>query len=230
MALGLSLGSHYNPKGYNHSLSPIPTRHFGDFGNICTFGPDGVAYYNYFNNITTISGSLNNVLGRGMVIHSIRDDGGTSYGTRIAACVVGVANPAFTAPIVFDDDCCGDPICTAPLLVTGSYYPAIIPTTTATTAQTTTTAAGTASTASTSTTVGPQPGSTIGSTTTSSGGSPSDQDSSPMLSRGASIAIGILVPLVVINLIIVGIWLYIRKKKRASQKDERMQPFLDGSD
>jgi len=196
---GLSLGSHYNPYNYNHSLPPQPARHFGDLGNICTFSPNGVAYYKYFTNNITVNASMNNIIGRGVVIHAIRDDGSTNYGARIGLCVIGIANSKFTSTYVFEDDCCSNPSCLTPLILSGGADSSTI----------SSTLTGMPSTS------GP----------VSTGNIPANNTNS---SRAAVIAVSILVPLLVITMFLVGVFLYLRQKRKA--QDDRFKVLLDDNE
>lgn len=97
---GLATGSHYNPFGATHGIPPNSSRHAGDMGNICTFS-NGFAFYNFtFTDDLLSLDNTNNVLGRTVIVHSIRDDGGSVYGSRLGQGVIGIAAPttAVTLP------------------------------------------------------------------------------------------------------------------------------------
>eukprot|EP01113_Clastostelium_recurvatum_P021658 TRINITY_DN256_c0_g1_i2.p1 TRINITY_DN256_c0_g1~~TRINITY_DN256_c0_g1_i2.p1 ORF type:complete len:418 (-),score=95.76 TRINITY_DN256_c0_g1_i2:141-1355(-) len=97
---GDSAGMHYNPGGAGvHNLPAVTTRHVGDMGNIGCSKDDTNAYYYYDNTFVTLQGS-NNLVGLAVVIHAIPDNGGTTYGSRIAHCVLGLANPTTVAPTI----------------------------------------------------------------------------------------------------------------------------------
>lgn len=93
---GTSLGSHYNPEGHDHGLPQAsPMRHAGDLGNL-TADAKGVAHYEIVVDNMTLTGSMNPILGRGVVVHAGKDDGGQPVGNaggRIAVGVIGVAKP-----------------------------------------------------------------------------------------------------------------------------------------
>ena len=88
---GTSLGSHYNPGNAEHALPEQDVeKHKGDFGNI-TADDNGVAAID-----KTFGGvKVQEVLGRGIVIHADPDDGSQPTGNaggRIAFGIIGIAN------------------------------------------------------------------------------------------------------------------------------------------
>ena len=88
-----SAGGHYNPQGHPHGLPNDDERHAGDFGNV-TVGEDGVANFELVVQNITVAGERNPVLGRGVIIHTQRDDGSQPLGDagpRIGCGVIGVA-------------------------------------------------------------------------------------------------------------------------------------------
>jgi len=92
---GTSAGGHYNPGGVPHGLPPHSPRHAGDLGNVTADENGEVRHTVTVENIT-IAGLENPIIGRGMILHSQRDDGGQptgNAGARIAMGVIGVANP-----------------------------------------------------------------------------------------------------------------------------------------
>eukprot|EP00026_Physarum_polycephalum_P001148 Phypoly_transcript_01149.p1 GENE.Phypoly_transcript_01149~~Phypoly_transcript_01149.p1 ORF type:complete len:1164 (-),score=154.84 Phypoly_transcript_01149:17-3508(-) len=115
---GNAASSHYNPHNDPHGLAPNTPRHVGDLGNICTFGPDGTAYYNYtFENLVSLDGRFD-IIGRAIIIHAKRDDGvSTDFGTRIAQGVIGIANDTDLA-IPSDLDFSNSPVCAPNMEIT----------------------------------------------------------------------------------------------------------------
>lgn len=98
---GTSTGGHFtDPTGDTSIPHKLPEegvpRHWGDFGNL-EAGKDGMAQYSRIDDQITLS----SVIGRGMIIHALEDQGfveqptGAS-GARQAQCVIGIRNvPAF---------------------------------------------------------------------------------------------------------------------------------------
>jgi superoxide dismutase, Cu-Zn family len=92
---GMSAGGHYNPQGHQHGLPDSEARHAGDLGNLQA-DAQGKAHYELTLKGLSIQGSLNPILGRGVIVHAKLDDGGQPVGNaggRIACGVIGVANP-----------------------------------------------------------------------------------------------------------------------------------------
>lgn len=95
---GSGTGGHFNPAGVPHALpSSGKVRHVGDLGNLLPVGPDGTA--------VTPPGATSDILttaavvGRGVIIHAKRDDGGQptgNAGARLAQCVLGLGRPVAT--------------------------------------------------------------------------------------------------------------------------------------
>jgi len=91
---GTGAGGHYNPEGHEHGLPPETPRHAGDLGNV-TANEDGVATFTKRVSNITVAGKTNPILGRGVILHAKRDDGGQptgNAGARIAQGVIGVAS------------------------------------------------------------------------------------------------------------------------------------------
>lgn len=89
---GKATGGHYNPEGHDHALPNEAERHAGDLGNI-TADAEGKANQGITVKNISINGSLNPILGRGLIIHAKEDDGGQptgNAGARIAQGVIGV--------------------------------------------------------------------------------------------------------------------------------------------
>jgi len=89
---------HLNPYGRNHGTTPSFERHMGDIGNITSDSTSTILHQGVYN-LLTFTGSVN-IIGRGVVLHTLRDDGNPlnqsnsvgAAGGRIARCVIGVSN------------------------------------------------------------------------------------------------------------------------------------------
>lgn len=93
---GNSAGSHYNPEGHEHGLIDEKVRHAGDFGNLKADG-EGNANKTFTVNNITLAGMHNPIIGRAVVIHAKKDDGGQptgNAGDRIGVGVIGIAKTA----------------------------------------------------------------------------------------------------------------------------------------
>jgi superoxide dismutase, Cu-Zn family len=91
-----SAGGHYNPEGHQHAAPGAETpAHAGDLGNIET-DAKGVGKFEIEISNVSLAGTLNPIVGRGVIVHKNADDlisqptGGA--GDRIACGVIGVAN------------------------------------------------------------------------------------------------------------------------------------------
>ncbi|MEM9418941.1 MAG: superoxide dismutase family protein [Planctomycetota bacterium] len=94
---GKSTGGHYNPEGHDHALPQghAQHRHAGDLGNLVADAQGNATFTQIFKNITISHPEHNPILGRGVIIHAKRDNGGQptgNAGARIAQGVIGVAN------------------------------------------------------------------------------------------------------------------------------------------
>ena len=68
-------------------------RHAGDLGNLVAH-ENGVAEYDVTLGGISIAGAMNPILGRGVIVHALPDDGGQPTGNaggRIGCGVIGVA-------------------------------------------------------------------------------------------------------------------------------------------
>ncbi len=87
---GTTAGGHFNPTGNNHGSPSDTDRHMGDLGNI-EANEDGEASVNYVDQTVT----LDQILGRGIIIHAGEDDLKSqptgAAGGRVACGVIGVA-------------------------------------------------------------------------------------------------------------------------------------------
>jgi len=89
----LATGEHYNPTNTTHGIPPFSPRHIGDMGNIYYYA-NGTAFYQYSNDQITFNG-VNNIIGRGVIIHLNQDDCSNPVGnggTRLAQCVIGMTS------------------------------------------------------------------------------------------------------------------------------------------
>ena len=90
---GKSAGGHYNPDDFPHALPPDKKRHAGSFGNLIS-DPNGNVDTTFTDDTFSISGQFNPVLGRSVVVHAKRDDGGQptgNAGARIGFGVIGIS-------------------------------------------------------------------------------------------------------------------------------------------
>lgn len=105
----LSAGPHYTGVTYNAAQThSIPTsgleKHVGDLGNIYHYDANGVAYFQGTFDNFGLYGATNNIIGRAIIVHALPDDCSQPYGNagaRSGVCVIGPANPAYTAAKVF---------------------------------------------------------------------------------------------------------------------------------
>lgn len=87
-----SAGGHYNPEGHPHGLPPAEERHAGDLGNLQADGAGHATLSLTVNNIT-LAGLKNPIVGRAVIVHALKDDGGQPTGNaggRIACGVIGI--------------------------------------------------------------------------------------------------------------------------------------------
>lgn len=92
---GTSAGGHYNPQGHQHGLPNQDKRHAGDLGNLQA-DSNGPAHYELTVTNISLDGARNPILGRAVIVHEERDDGGQpsgNAGARIACGVIAIANP-----------------------------------------------------------------------------------------------------------------------------------------
>jgi Cu-Zn family superoxide dismutase len=93
---GMSAGGHYNPENHPHALPEKDMRHAGDLGNL-EADAQGKAHYELTVKNVSVAGTVNPIIGRGVIVHAKVDDGGQPVGNaggRIACGVIGVANTA----------------------------------------------------------------------------------------------------------------------------------------
>ncbi len=97
---GRSAGGHFDPHGTGHALPTGEPRHVGDLGNL-EADESGAARYERVDSQIALRGT-NSIVGRGLVIHALADDGGQptgNAGARVAMGVIGIddATDAFDA-------------------------------------------------------------------------------------------------------------------------------------
>jgi len=92
-----SAGGHYNPAGEKHGGLYDTERHAGDLGNL-TANKEGKARLEVIVDNISISGPMNPILGRGLVVHAGEDDLKSqptgNAGARIAFGIIGIAKSA----------------------------------------------------------------------------------------------------------------------------------------
>ncbi|MFW5829018.1 MAG: superoxide dismutase family protein [Planctomycetota bacterium] len=89
-----SAGGHYNPAGHEHGMPEQEQRHAGDLGNLQA-DADGKAHMEIMVDNASLHGE-HPVLGRAVIIHAKKDDGGQptgNAGARIGIGIIGIANP-----------------------------------------------------------------------------------------------------------------------------------------
>jgi len=101
-ALGLTVGSHFNPYNASHGCQ-LPM-HAGDMGNFLT-DSNGVLSATYVNTQVSLAlDAVNSIVGLAIVIHDQADPcSGALFGNRIALAVVGVAQGALAGQAVLLD-------------------------------------------------------------------------------------------------------------------------------
>lgn len=90
---GKSAGGHYNPANTPHALPETAEHHAGDLGNLLADDQGVATYVQNLPNLT-IAGGVNPIIGRGVIVHALPDDGGQptgNAGARIACGVIGIA-------------------------------------------------------------------------------------------------------------------------------------------
>jgi len=100
-ALANSAGGHWNPSAVNHGFPTDTVHHLGDLGNIQTNDTSGYYWYNY---TATYITSIEQILGRALIIHADVDHGqgqncstaNGNAGARKMIGVIGVVNATAT--------------------------------------------------------------------------------------------------------------------------------------
>jgi len=125
--IGENAGFHYNPTSQNHGIPNSLPRHIGDMGNIFYYN-GGYAWYTFSHDKISLNGD-NNVIGRAVILHEVKDNCSQpvgASGSRIAQCVIGIANPTTTislpegVPSTQDDSDC--PVAPTPNAAISSFY------------------------------------------------------------------------------------------------------------
>ncbi len=90
---GTSAGGHFAPHDNPHAGPTDSPRHVGDLGNLAA-DEDGIAELNFLDTVISFEG-VNNILGRGVVVHATEDDLVSQptgdAGARLGCGVIGVA-------------------------------------------------------------------------------------------------------------------------------------------
>jgi len=99
-----SMCAHFNPFFKKHGSPDSNERHVGDLGNLVS-NKNGIANYLIRDNVIKLRGTKSNIIGRGLVIHSDKDDCGKgnnkdslitgNSGKRIACAVIGYSKDNF---------------------------------------------------------------------------------------------------------------------------------------
>jgi len=85
-----SAGGHFNPLGVPHGLPPDGTRHLGDLGNI-EVEPNGTGRTEVVvQGASLVEGAPSSFLGRAIIVHAKKDDGGQPTGNAGARIGCGV--------------------------------------------------------------------------------------------------------------------------------------------
>ena len=91
---GKSAGGHFNPANHPHALPPAGERHLGDLGNI-DVGPDGKGSLEIVAPGANLKpGDPNSYVGRAIIVHEKKDDGGQPVGNaggRIGCGVIAAS-------------------------------------------------------------------------------------------------------------------------------------------
>jgi Cu-Zn family superoxide dismutase len=75
-----SAGGHFNPVGHPHGLPGAEKRHLGDLGNV-TVGPDGKGQHHIVApGVNLKPGDPTSFVGRAIIVHAKKDDGGQPTG------------------------------------------------------------------------------------------------------------------------------------------------------
>lgn len=95
---GTSAGGHFNPYGMHHAGPGDVEHHAGDFGNVVAPASGIVKAEIMMGGVSLKNGAIDNVIGRGVILHAKRDDLTTQptgdAGGRIACGVVTLAGAA----------------------------------------------------------------------------------------------------------------------------------------
>lgn len=89
---GTSAGPHFNPTNAPHAIPPAKPRHVGDLGNIDYYNTStSTAMYKYVNDVIAIGDSgVNNIIGRGIIVHQRADNCLQPFGEAGSRYLMGV--------------------------------------------------------------------------------------------------------------------------------------------
>ena len=76
-----SAGAHLNPYGARHGDRASSVRHVGDLGNIKA-NSNGDSHFDFMDDVISLRGVRRNIIGRMLVVHAGRDDGGRARTTE----------------------------------------------------------------------------------------------------------------------------------------------------
>lgn len=96
-----SAGVHFNPFNRDHALPPATHRHAGSFPNL-EADDQGNARIDFIDETITLTEGDTAIIGRAVIVHEGEDVGDQPWGGaggRIAAAVIGLANPDLTPPV-----------------------------------------------------------------------------------------------------------------------------------
>jgi len=85
---GTSAGGHFNPEGHDHGLPEQATRHAGDLGNLVADAEGNASLDHVFTGLTLRGETA--IIGRGLIVHADKDDGGQPTGNAGARVACGV--------------------------------------------------------------------------------------------------------------------------------------------
>jgi len=85
---GTSAGGHFNPEGHPHGLPGDPNRHAGDLGNLVADETGHATLDHVFAHLT-LDGA-DGIVGRGLIVHAAKDDGGQPTGNAGGRVACGV--------------------------------------------------------------------------------------------------------------------------------------------
>jgi Cu-Zn family superoxide dismutase len=90
---GKSAGEHFTGSHADHGLPPAKARHAGDMGNLVADDKGEIHFKGTFD-LMAVGKEGNPILGRAVILHAAKDDGGQptgNAGDRIACGVIGIA-------------------------------------------------------------------------------------------------------------------------------------------
>ena len=90
---GNGMAGHYNPTGADHDLPPLTPRHMGDMGNVMSDSSGNIIATKDLQ-LLDLGNTMTNIIGRGLMVHALVDDGGQptgNAGTRYAMGPIGLS-------------------------------------------------------------------------------------------------------------------------------------------